>query len=61
VGGVYFADQASSNRTTGEAGSWEQITVDTSEIRIVKYFPVELLNLSLVNGLTEVYTRVYEH
>ena len=61
VGDVYFADQAFRNMVTGELSSWEQITLDISENKIVKHFPVELLNLTLVNGLTEVYTRVYEH
>ncbi len=58
---VYLADQAFRDPVTGTLSSWEQITLDISESKIIKHFPVELLKFSLVNGLREVYTRVYEH
>ena len=61
VGNIWFADQAFRNMQTGQLSSWEQISLDIAENQIVKHFPVSLLNLTLIYGLTEVYTRVSEH
>ena len=61
AGNIWFADQAFRDMQTGQLSSWEQITLNITENQITKHFPVGLLNLTLVYGLTEVYTRVYEH
>ena len=61
AGNIWFADQAFRNMQTGELSSWEQISLHIRENQITKHFPVGLLKLTLVYGLTEVYTRVYEH
>ena len=60
-GGIYFADQAFRNLITGQLVSWEQITLDIFQNKIIKHFPEYLLNHGFVYSLTEVYTRVYEH
>ena len=38
VGGACFANQAFRNLTTGQLVSWEQITLDISQNKIIKHF-----------------------
>lgn len=61
IGNVCYADQAFRGMATGDLGSWERITLELSENKIIKHFPAQLVEKQLVYSLTEIYTRIYEH
>lgn len=60
IGSSWIGLQAFRNPVSGILDCWEEITLDISEHKIIKYFPRAIPANLLVYGHTEYYDRVYQ-